>query len=86
MLPSGYLDLNIIAVHASKASIYIVAYASRNVSIASVLSKKDTTIGVRVDDELLAILQKLADEDERPVAAMARKLIVEALRARKLLK
>ena len=47
---------------------------------------KDTTIGVRVDDELLTILQKLAKKDERPVASMARKLIVEALRHRKLLK
>jgi predicted transcriptional regulator len=59
---------------------------SGNVSIASVLAKKDTTIGVRVDDELLVVLQKLAKKDERPVASMARKLIIEALRARKLVK
>lgn len=57
-----------------------------NVSIVSVLAKKDTTVGVRVDDELLGILQKLAKKDERPVASMARKLIIEALRARKLVK
>lgn len=48
--------------------------------------KKHTTIGVRVDDTLLSIIQSLADADERPIASMARKLIVEALEARKLMK
>lgn len=47
--------------------------------------KKNTTIGVRVDDDLLEILRKLAIEDERPVAAMTRKLVLEALKARKLI-
>lgn len=43
---------------------------------------KDTSIGVRVDDETLAILKRMAKEDERPLAAMVRKLMMEALRAR----
>ena len=48
--------------------------------------KKHTTIGVRVDDELLAIIQSLAEDDDRPIASMARKLIVEALESRKAIK
>ncbi|MCH2075203.1 MAG: hypothetical protein MK130_10220 [Puniceicoccaceae bacterium] len=43
---------------------------------------KDANIGVRVDDELFAILQRLAGEDDRTLAAMVRKLVVEALQAR----
>jgi len=38
-----------------------------------------------VDDSLLALLQNLAKEEDRPIAAMARKLMVEALKARKLI-
>ena len=52
----------------------------------SIVNKKDTTIGVRVDDKLLAILRKLAEEEERTIAAMSRKLIMEALRVRSLIK
>ena len=44
---------------------------------------KNTTIGVRVDDSLLTVIQELAKEEDRAVAAMARKLIVEALKIRK---
>jgi len=51
----------------------------------NIVSKKEMNIGVRVDDQVHAAIEKLAREDERPLAAMARKLIVEALRARKLL-
>ena len=50
------------------------------------MSKKDTTIGVRVDDELYEIIRTLAEKDDRPIASMARKLIVEALEKKKLLK
>ena len=49
------------------------------------MGKKDTTIGVRVDDELLRVLQRLAEDEDRPLAAMARKLLVEALHKRGLL-
>ena len=49
------------------------------------MSKKDTTIGVRVDDKTYEIIKQMADKDERPVAAMARKLVLEALRTRGLL-
>jgi len=52
-------------------------------SFAIVEDIKNTTIGVRVDDTLLTILKELAKEEDRPIAAMARKLIVEALKARK---
>jgi hypothetical protein len=44
--------------------------------------KKNTTIGVRVDDDLHDTLKQLATGEDRPVAAMARILIVEALKAR----
>ena len=47
--------------------------------------KKHTTIGVRVDDEIPEIVQSLAKKDERPVASMARKRMIEALEARKLI-
>lgn len=49
------------------------------------MSKKDTTIGVRVDEELLQVIQELADNDDRPLASMARKLILEALKNRDIL-
>jgi hypothetical protein len=51
-------------------------------SVANVQDTKNTTIGVRVDDELLAVIKQLAKEEERPIAAMARILMMEALRAR----
>lgn len=47
-----------------------------------VSGKKENTLGIRVDDELLKTLERLAKADERSVSAMARLLIVEALRAR----
>ena len=46
------------------------------------MGKKETTIGVRVDDDLLAVLKRLADEDDRTLAAMTRKLVMDALRQR----
>ncbi|NQU38623.1 MAG: ribbon-helix-helix protein, CopG family [Lentisphaerae bacterium] len=49
------------------------------------MGKKETTIGFRVDDDLLEILQQLAAEEDRPMAAMARRLVVEALRQRGLI-
>jgi hypothetical protein len=45
--------------------------------------KKNTTVGVRVDDNLHAILKELALQESRPIASMARLLIIEALKARK---
>ena len=48
--------------------------------------KKSTTIGVRVDDDLLSIIERLANKEERPLAAMTRILIKEALRKRGSLK
>jgi len=48
--------------------------------------KKRTTIGVRVDDNLLSTIKQLAEKEERPIAAMARILITEALRKRGSLK
>jgi len=48
--------------------------------------KKSTTIGVRVDDDLLSIIERLAQKEERPLAAMTRILIREALRKRGALK
>jgi predicted transcriptional regulator len=56
-----------------------------NLHNAYFMSKKDTTIGVRVDEELLQMIQELADNDDRPLASMARKLILEALKNRDIL-
>ena len=48
--------------------------------------KKEVVITVRVDAETNEIIRKLADEGERTMAWMTRKLIVEALEARGLVK
>lgn len=50
------------------------------------MGKKIFTIGVRVDEKVNQIIESLANKDDRAVAAMARKLILEALENRKLLK
>jgi len=48
--------------------------------------KKETIITIRVSSEIKAIIQQLAEKDERTVGWMARKLITEALESRDLLK
>ena len=48
--------------------------------------KKDVPYTVRVESQVANIIQKLADEDERTISFVLRKLIVEALEARKLIK
>jgi len=45
-------------------------------------SKKENTLGIRVDDTMLAVLEKLAKKEERSVSAVARILISEALKVR----
>ena len=52
----------------------------------SMTNKKNTTIGVRVDDNMLNIVAHISEAEDRPLAAMTRKLIEEALIARGLLK
>jgi len=47
--------------------------------------KKDTIITVRVTPEIKSIIQSLAEEDDRTLAWMTRKLLIEALEARGLL-
>ena len=44
--------------------------------------KKETVVTIRVTPELKAIIQKIAEEDDRTVGWMAMKLIIEALEAR----
>jgi len=65
---------------------WALANARRIVSIDSMNGKKSTTIGVRVDDDLLSIIERLAKKEERPLAAMTRILVREALRKRGALK
>ena len=67
---------------ASNASECELAGARQIASIANMSGKKHTTIGVRVDDDLLSAIKRLAKKEERPLAAMARLLIAEALRKR----
>lgn len=47
--------------------------------------KKETIITVRVSSEIKSILQSLAEQDDRTLAWMVRKLLLEALDARGLL-
>ncbi len=48
--------------------------------------KKETVVTIRVTPELKALIQKIAEEDDRTVGWMARKLIIEALEFRSVLK
>jgi len=48
--------------------------------------KKEVVLSVRVDSDIDDILRTLAGKEDRTVAWVVRKLIVEALEARKLLK
>ncbi len=50
------------------------------------MAKKSYTIGVRVDEKVNGIIETLAKNDDRTMGAMARKLILEALENRKLVK
>lgn len=48
--------------------------------------KKDDLIAARITEEMKAIIQKLADDDDRPLAWMVRKLLTEALESRGIIK
>ena len=48
--------------------------------------KKTGMIGVRLEPELMAEVEQEADEEERPLAMMARILIREAMTARRMKK
>ena len=47
---------------------------------------KGRPVGIRLDEEVLAAVEKLADEDERSVSFTINRLLKESLRARKMLK
>jgi len=71
------------SINASKNELGIASTIHNN---ASMSEKKNTTIGVRVDDDLLNVIKGLATKEDRPIAAMTRVLVKEALLKRKLLK
>lgn len=48
--------------------------------------KKEVIITARITSEMKEIIQSLTDKDERTVAWIVRKLLIEALTARGLLK
>jgi len=48
--------------------------------------KKEVIITARITSEMKEIIQSIADKDERTVAWMVRKLLIEALTAKGLLK
>lgn len=48
--------------------------------------KKTVPYTVRVESEIAEVVQKLADDDERTISFVLRKLLLEALQSRKLLK
>ena len=48
--------------------------------------KKEVIITARITSEMKEIIQSLADKDERTVAWVVRKLLIESLTARGLLK
>ncbi len=54
--------------------------------IQCILMKKETIITVRLPSKIKDVIQSLADNDERTVGWMVRKLLTEALEARDLLK
>jgi hypothetical protein len=47
---------------------------------------KGRPVGIRLDEEVLAAVEKLAEEDERSVSFTVNRLLKEALRARGLIK
>ncbi|MFQ5900768.1 MAG: hypothetical protein ACE5IH_04345 [Thermodesulfobacteriota bacterium] len=47
--------------------------------------KKETIITIRVNAEIKSIIQSIAEKDDRTLAWMVRKLLMEALDARELL-
>jgi len=51
-----------------------------------VFMKKEVIITARITPETKEIIQSLADKDERALAWMVRKLLIEALESRGLLK
>jgi uncharacterized protein (DUF1778 family) len=43
-------------------------------------SRKDASIGIRLEEDERAALERAAAADDRPLSALARKMIVDALR------
>ena len=52
----------------------------------SIAMKKEVILSVRVEPDIDEILRNLAKKDDRTVAWIVRKLLIEALEARRLLK
>lgn len=47
---------------------------------------KGRPVGIRLDEEVLAAIEKLAEEDERSVSFQVNRICKEYLRAKKLIK
>ena len=49
------------------------------------MGKKNVLIGVRVDEELAAVLKELAEKQDRSVSYITRNLLADALKAKGLI-
>lgn len=50
------------------------------------MGKKNVLIGVRVDEELAAVLKDMAEKEDRSVSYITRHLLIDALKAKGLMK
>ncbi len=67
------------------SNVNIITIVASSILFYKFNMKKAGLIGVRVPEDIKDIIQRLADEDERTLSYVARKLIFEALERRGLI-